>query len=131
LEDACALGGRGTDSGHFTNRSPFVHRPLFRCFVKTAGGVATVKFAGELDMASTPEAEGAFQDALTSGASRIVVDLRDLDFMDSTGLTLLVRWDLGARNDGYDLAVVPGPEPIQRLFRITGLDRHFTFKAPG
>jgi anti-anti-sigma factor len=51
--------------------------------------------------------------------------------MDSTGLTLLVRWEVGARNDGYDLAVIPGQKPIQRLFTITGLDRQFTFQEEG
>ena len=108
-----------------------MRRPLLRCFITTADGVGTVKFAGELDMASAADAENALQHALAAGCRRLVVDLSDLDFMDSTGLTLLVRWELGARNDGYDLAVIPGQEPIQRLFTITGLDRQFTFQEAG
>ena len=108
-----------------------MRKPLFRCFIHTADGVANLKFAGELDMAGAPQAERALNDALAAGCSRIVVDLRELDFMDSTGLTLLVRWDLGARNDGYNLALIPGRPPIQRLFAISGLDREFTFEEPG
>lgn len=105
--------------------------PQFRTLVKTAGGVATVKFAGELDMATVPEAQNALEQALTAGCHRIVIDLRELDFMDSTGITLLVRWDLGARNDGYNLALIRGSEHIQRLLTLTGLVGHFTFEEPG
>ena len=105
--------------------------PQFNCFLKTSGGVATVKLAGELDMATASDAESALRQALSAGCHRIVIDLRDLEFMDSTGLTLLVRWDLGAHNDGYDLALIKGSEPIHRLLTLTGLDRHFTFVEPG
>ena len=108
-----------------------MRKPLLHCFVNTADGVGTVKFAGELDMASAPDAEHALTRALTSGCHRIVVDLRDLDFMDSSGLTLLARWELGSRDDGYDLALIPGQAPIQRLFAISGLDRQFSFEEPG
>jgi anti-sigma B factor antagonist len=108
-----------------------VRPPQFRTFLNTCRGVATVKFAGELDMATVPDAEDALRDALTAGCHRIVIDLRELDFMDSTGITLLVRWDLGARNDGYNLALIPGGDHIQRLLALTGLDRHFTFEEPG
>jgi anti-anti-sigma factor len=108
-----------------------MHPPLFHCFLHAADGVATVKFAGELDLSTVDEAEHTLRDALAAGSRRIVIDLRDLDFMDSTGITLLVRWDLGARNDGYSLAMIPGGEHIQRLLSLTGLDRHFTFQEPG
>jgi anti-anti-sigma factor len=108
-----------------------VRQPQFHCFVKTSKGVATVKFAGELDMATVREAEHALEDALTAGSRRIVIDLRELDFMDSTGITLLVRWDLGARNDGYDLALIRGNAHVERLLALTGLDRHFTFEEAG
>jgi anti-sigma B factor antagonist len=108
-----------------------VRPPQFRTFVHTAGGVATVKFVGELDIATVPLAENALKDALTAGCHRIVIDLRELDFMDSTGITLLVRWDLGARDDGYDMALIRGGERIQRLLALAGLEPHFTFEEPG
>jgi anti-anti-sigma factor len=99
--------------------------------LRIAGGVGRLRLAGELDMATAPEVERALEDALGSGCSRIVVDLRELSFMDSTGLVVLARWELGSRMDGYDLAVIPGRAPIQRLFTITGLDTQFTFEEPG
>ena len=41
--------------------------------------------------------------------------------MDSTGLTLLTRWSLGAERDGYAFALIAGSERIQRLFELTRL----------
>ena len=42
--------------------------------------------------------------------------------MDSTGLRLVIRWDTAAREDGFEFAIVPGPEVVQRVFRLTGMD---------
>ena len=52
-----------------------------------------------------------------------------LEFMDSTGLTLLARWSLGAERDGYAFALIAGSQRIQRLFELTGLLERFTFDA--
>jgi anti-sigma B factor antagonist len=82
---------------------------------------------GELDMSTVRELETSLRDAREAGFRRIVVDLRSLEFMDSTGLTLLTRWSLGAELDGYELALIAGGARIQRLFDITGLTPHFEF----
>ncbi len=106
---------------------PFPPNP-FRCvFEDAGGGTARVRPGGELDMATAPELEACFRDAHEAGFRRLVVDLRGLDFMDSTGLTLLTRWTLGADRDGYEFAVIQGDDRIRRLFDLTGLNQHFTF----
>jgi anti-anti-sigma factor len=100
----------------------------FRCDVEDAGGAtARIVPSGELDMATVGTLEERFREAHETGFRRLVVDLRELDFMDSTGLTLLTRWTLGAERDGYDFAVIPGSERVRRLFELTGLTSHFTF----
>ena len=72
----------------------FNPRP-FRCTLEDAGdGTARVLPAGELDMATVGELDACFRDAHSAGFRRIVADLRELEFMDSTGLTLLTRWAL-------------------------------------
>ncbi len=106
---------------------PFHPKP-FRCTVEDAGdGTARVRPAGELDMATVPTLEVTLRDAHERGFRRLIVDLRELEFIDSTGLTLLMRWTLDARNDGYEFAVVPGDHRIRRLFELTRLNPHFTF----
>jgi len=108
-----------------------VHPPPFRSHLRIVDGVARIQLAGELDMSTAPDVERAFEDALAAGCRRLIVDLRNLAFMDSTGLVLLTRWDIGARRDGYDMTLIQGREPIHRLFEVTGLDRQFTFEEPG
>jgi anti-anti-sigma factor len=100
----------------------------FRCDVEAGvDGVVRIRPVGELDMSTVPVLEQAMLQAGVAGHQLLVIDLRELEFMDSTGLTLLTRWSLGAERDGYDLALVAGPDRIQRLFELTGLITHFKF----
>jgi anti-sigma B factor antagonist len=100
----------------------------FHCDLEHDGdGTARVRPSGELDMAAASVLEARMDEAREAGATRLVVDLRGLRFMDSTGLTLLTRWSLAAERDGYALALLPGPPQVHRLFELTRLERHFTF----
>lgn len=100
----------------------------FRCTLDEAGdGLVFLRPAGELDLATAPQLDASLREAHERGFRRLVVDLRGLEFMDSTGLTLLIRWTLEARNDGIEFAVVPGDSRIRRLFELTQLNAHFTF----
>ena len=106
----------------------FVPRP-FRCAVAQQDGATHLRPEGDLDMSTVEELERLLDTALDDGANRIVVDLRGLGFMDSTGITLLTRYNNAARRDGFDLALVQGHKRIARLFSLTGLDEYFTFIA--
>jgi anti-sigma B factor antagonist len=65
--------------------------------------------AGELDMGSTPKLEQANRALRQVGAAHLVLDLRRLTFIDSTGLRLALDADADARADGLRLELVPGP----------------------
>jgi anti-anti-sigma factor len=52
--------------------------------------------------------------------SRVVIDLGGLAFIDSSGLRVLMLADSRARERGYELMLLPGPEPVQRVFEMTG-----------
>jgi anti-anti-sigma factor len=99
----------------------------FQCELLHEDGRVRVRPRGELDISTVPILEGRLRDALGGGGRQLVVDLRELEFMDSTGLTLLVRWARGAAHDGYDLALIRGEPRVHRLFEITGLDATFVF----
>jgi anti-anti-sigma factor len=103
----------------------FVPKP-FHCDVAREAGVTRLRPRGELDMSSVPVLEEQLRRA-RAGSAKIVVDLRGLEFMDSTGLTLLTRWSRGADQDGYDLALIRGEDRVHRLFEITGMVSYFTF----
>ena len=101
----------------------------FRCETVQREGTTHVVPEGDLDMSTVEDLERRLEAVRGTGAERIVVDLRGLSFMDSTGITLLTRWNNAASRDGFDFALVQGDERIARLFELTGLRRYFTFLA--
>ena len=86
----------------------------------------TVTLSGELDLLSAPALERALERLPDSDAELIIVDLRALEFMDSTGLHLLVRAQQWAHASGRRFAVVKGSEQVQRLFELTGVTENLT-----
>lgn len=102
----------------------------FDCETGRQGDVLWVRPIGELDLDTAPQLDEELTAARTTGADRIVLDMRALTFMDSTGLRLVIRWDTTARDDGFRFAIVPGPEVVQRVFRLTGMDEHLPVAEP-
>ena len=80
---------------------------------------AWVHLYGELDISTAPVAEAAIASAAALG-KRVTIDLRGLDFIDSTGISLLVRFDRAA---DHPPTVVAPSGPVSRLLRLCGLDR--------
>jgi anti-sigma B factor antagonist len=108
---------------------PFQPADSFHCESGRNGGTAWVRPVGELDLDTVPQLEEALA-AMRAEARRLVLDLRGLTFMDSTGLRLVIRWDGEARRDGFEFAIVPGSEVVQRVIRLTGMDDQLTFADP-
>ncbi len=75
---------------------------------------------GSLDVAAAPVLDAQLRELRDAGFRRLVVDLSGLAFMDSSGLRLLLGWNDEAGRDGFELAVVPGPPAVQRVFELTG-----------
>jgi anti-anti-sigma factor len=97
---------------------------------KTAEGVLVSLF-GELDLATVDQLQDELDRLAVAGRKReLVIDLRELDFLDSTGLRLLLQLHSDCREDGCSLGLVPGGRAIQKLFAVTGTDAHFAFVAP-
>lgn len=96
----------------------------------TAHGVVVSLF-GELDLATVDQLQDELDRIAATGRLReLVIDLRELDFLDSTGLRLLLKLLSDCREDGCSLGLVPGGRPIQKLFEVTGTDAHFQFVTP-
>jgi anti-anti-sigma factor len=93
------------------------------------GGTLTLRPAGELDIATAPRLEQALMDGRTPG-DRVVLDLADLEFIDSTGLRVLIRAVEAARRGGWELSLRPGPPAVHRVFEIAGVLDALPFAAP-
>jgi anti-sigma B factor antagonist len=103
---------------------------LFSCDVGRNGSAACVRPNGDLDLDTVHRVEAALMDLREEGCRNLVLDLRGLTFMDSTGLRLVIRCHTAAREQGFGFAVVPGPEVVQRVFQLTGMDAHLTVAEP-
>ena len=89
---------------------------------------AFVRLVGELDLAEVAPLQAEFDRLCANGLSALKVDLSELEFLDSTGLHLLMQLRGRRASEELPLTLVPGPPAVQRLFKITGTDDHFTFE---
>ncbi len=83
-------------------------------------GATVVTVRGELDIASAPQLESTL--ALLAGTPLVVIDLQTLEFIDSTGLGVLVRAHHRAVEQGHRLGLVRASSQVKKLFNLTGLD---------
>lgn len=93
----------------------------FSLEVTQRDGLTLVGLTGELDLPAAPRLSEVLEQ-LATGDRHIVLDLRGLRFMDSTGLALILRFHRRAKDGPFDLVVVRGPEPVDRVFRMTSTD---------
>jgi anti-sigma B factor antagonist len=102
------------------NNGVLPQRPEFEVTVSTDEGVRVVAVRGELDL----DTMGELNDALAEGddVATTVVDLRGLTFIDSSGVSGVLAAARRARDVGERLVCVPGSQPIQRVFQLTGVD---------
>ena len=93
--------------------------PPFACSC-TNGGLDTawVHVRGELDLATTPQLERTLNE---SQARLVVLDLRELAFIDSSGMHAIVRAGTRARQAGRRLVLVRVPSNVERVFTLTGI----------
>jgi anti-sigma B factor antagonist len=98
----------------------------FRLEVRSQGKATIIAVSGELDLASSPTLQEELDRVSASDADLLIIDLRDLDFMDSTGLSVLVRAHQRAEEQGRQLAMVKGPQQVQRLLSLTGVADRLT-----
>jgi anti-sigma B factor antagonist len=93
----------------------------FRVQVRNEDRAVVFAVEGELDLASSPTLEQELDRVRDSEVDLLIVDLRELRFMDSTGLHALVKANKRANEAGRRFAVVQGGAQIQRLLSLTGV----------
>lgn len=80
---------------------------------------------GELDLATVGQLETQIEQLCSRNAATIVLDLRQLAFMDATGLRLLLRLDAEARASGFCFSIIDCEGPARRLLKWTRMDGAF------
>jgi anti-sigma B factor antagonist len=92
--------------------------------VSREGKRVVLRLDGELDLASVPLLESEVELAMLDDTATIVLDLRGLEFLDSTGLRTILLLDKRSSERGQAFALVRGSEQVQRLMTMTRVDEH-------
>lgn len=93
---------------------------------RAADGYAVLEVAGEIDVYTAPQLRERLIALIEGGARQVVVDLGRVEFLDSTGLGVLVGALKRLRVVDGELLLVCAQERLLKIFRITGLDRVFS-----
>jgi anti-sigma B factor antagonist len=94
--------------------------------IEPGDGHALVRIAGEIDVFTAPRLRERMADLVTAGAVHIILDMSQVEFLDSTGLGVLVGGLKRVRTRDGSLTVVIKAERLIRIFRITGLIKVFS-----
>jgi anti-sigma B factor antagonist len=86
-----------------------------------SGDVLHVRLTGELDLAGVSKLDQEVAGGEDSIAT-LIIDLREVEFIDSSGLRAVLLADRQAREHGHRCLVIRGPEAVDRVFQITGCD---------
>jgi len=112
--------------------APLSDRPPepFSIDVEPRHGKVVVRPHGEVDLATAPQLDVKLRELRDSGFEHLIVDLREVDFLDSSGLRTLLLWDDTAHKEGLEFGLVAGRPAVQRLFDVTGVRDRLRFVAP-
>jgi len=91
----------------------------------TADGKATVRFRGELDIATADQAYAYLRDVVDNQDGPVMMNLSELSFCDAAGLGVLARVAGHARRSGRSLKLTAARPSLLRIMRITGMAEAF------
>jgi len=100
----------------------------FQADVVVGRDEVVVALAGELDLQSADVLEREVAALRAAGRDRIVIDLREVGFIDSTGLRVLLGLHRTAEHEGRLISLVRGPHPVQRIFELTATAQLFHWR---
>jgi anti-sigma B factor antagonist len=102
----------------------------FRIDVEPSRDSVRVAPVGELDIATVDKLRAEVARLRESGFSQLVLDLRGVRFLDSTGLRLVLELDQAAQEAGQRLQIIRGSAVVQRIFEVTQVSERLHFVDP-
>ena len=82
---------------------------------------------GELDLATVPVVDAQLAELWSLGFARLVLDLREVCFLDSSGLRLLLSWQATSSADGVAFSIIEGPPVVERVLELAGVAGYLTY----
>jgi anti-anti-sigma factor len=99
----------------------------FRIDVRQEADGVRICPAGEIDVATIGRLRERLDEAMVPGVSRLILDLRDVTFIDSTALHLALDADARAARNGTAFSIIAGPPAVQRTFEVAGMSERLPF----
>ena len=91
--------------------------------------LGVIVLSGEVDIYTAPQFKECLLELLDSGVKRLVIDLSQITFIDSTALGVLIGGVRRVHSSGGAMTIVVTTRPVERVLSITGLDRVFSMHA--
>jgi anti-sigma B factor antagonist len=107
--------------GHLGGEGEPVVETDFSVEERQHGDAVLLAVSGELDLRTSPELEERLNGAFGAGAELVILDLRMIEFMDSTGLRVLLASHQRAKENGKRFALVRGADQVERVLTLTGV----------
>jgi anti-sigma B factor antagonist len=104
-------------------------REMLQITMQLEDGAAVVRTTGELDASTAPQLRDCFEELIRSDCRNVVVNMGELDFIDSTGLGVLVAGLKRFRGAGGSLSVTDPRAQIRKVLELTSLDRELLTDA--
>jgi anti-anti-sigma factor len=103
---------------------------MFDVQLRHIGDTAVVAPEGELDLATAHRLGAALVEAAGRGAQRVILDLRRLTFVDSSGIGVIVKFQRHFAVEGVRFGIVKGDDNVQRAFAISHVEPLLPWTAP-
>lgn len=95
----------------------------FEIITEEGEGQTRMALVGELDIASAPQFEEGLEKVEAGAPDVLVLDLRKVEFIDSTGLRAVIAADERARSAGRRFVIIRGTPAVERVLSVTQLDQ--------
>jgi anti-anti-sigma factor len=126
------VGGAGRPLGEGIDAVPTDSRALMelRIGVACEDGVTIVSVAGELDVSNAARLVQKLNDVISIGVSQLILDIEQLSYMDSAGLSVLIGAHKQMELAGGSFRVMAPSHIVSRLFEVTGVESHLAIHRP-
>jgi anti-sigma B factor antagonist len=101
--------------------------PMLRIDHERSADTHLIRLVGEMDLGNVDEAREVLQTALDTGNVSIVVDLSELEFIDSIGISMLLEAQAASRKDSNRLGFRGAHAEVAKIMQLTGVDQQLRF----
>ncbi len=101
--------------------------PDFGIELRAGDATVTLAVRGDIDIATVAELEEARSRALAESPRKVLIDLGEVGFVDSSGVKFLIDTLRLSQQDGWELVLKPPGDDVMKVFTVIGAERYLPF----